>query len=180
MLAPKGHIIVKVDNSQKDMAKIGVNILKTGKDYNENFRERNPVIAEVVDGLGELAKGSFIVCNYNYFDLESPLQLTDELYAIPVDEEIFAIVMEDGTLKPVQGNVLVERATMDTPLLIPDELKRPHNSRGIVITNTHQYKKGQFIFWLPFSDYEICYTWNGEERRAIKIHSSEIVGYLKN
>lgn len=180
MLAPQGHIIVKVDHNQKDVAKICGNVLKTGKDYNENFRERNPVIAEVVDGFGEITKGSFIVCNYNYFDLDSPLQLTDDLYAIPVNEEIFAIVKENGTLKPIQGNVLVERVTKDTPLLIPEELKQPHNSRGIILTNTKGYTKGQFIFWLPMADYEICYYWNGEEKTAIKIHESEIVGYIKN
>lgn len=177
MIAYQNHILVKVNLSQREEIRIGNNVLKTAANYNENFRERSPVIAEVVDGLGELKTGSFIVCNYNYFHDESPLQLSDSIFSIPINEEIFAIVKEDGKLKPVQGNVLVERLTKESSLPLPEELKKPHTNRGII---SQGIRKGQFIFWLPFSDYEIVYNWNGEERRAIKIHESEIVGYLKN
>lgn len=179
MIAFQNHIIVKVNIFQKEEIRIGNNILKTGAAYNENFRERNPVIAEVINGLGELKTGSYIVCNYNYFEEESPLQLTDDTFSIPVNEEIFAIVKKDGTLKPVCGNILVERVTKESQLQLPEELKKPHNNQGIVVTNAEAYQKNQYIFWLPFSDYEIVYNWNDKEKRAIKIHKSEVVGYLK-
>ncbi len=179
MIPPQGHITVKVDLQQKDETTIGGSNIKTGRNYNENFRERNPVIAEVVDGLGEIKTGCFIVCNYNYFDTDSPLQITDNIFAIPVNEEIFAIVREDGTLKPVCGNILVERVTKETKIELPEELKKPHTNQGIVSVNSEGYFNGQYIFWLQMADYEIVYQWKGVEHRAIKVHKSEIVGYLK-
>lgn len=179
MLATNGNILVRVNLSQNEDAIIGGNKLKTGSRYNENFREKNPVVAEVLDGLGEIKTGSCIVCNYNYFDEDSPLQLSDDTYSIPVDEEIFAIINDDGTLKPVQGNVLVERISKDSPLPLPEELKKPHANQGVVMSNSEGYFKGQYIFWLPYADYVIQYTWNDEVRTGIKIHKSEITGYLK-
>jgi hypothetical protein len=176
LIPVKGNIIVSVNLSQKEEA----GFLKTGKNYNENFRERNPVIALVERGTEEIPTGSHIVCNYSHFDLESPLQISDNLFSIPVNEEIFAIVKEDGTLQPILGNVLVERITKETKIELPEELKKPHINRGILLTDTETIKAGQFVFWLPYSDYEICYNWYGEEKRAIKVLETEIVGYLKN
>ena len=180
MRAVNKSIIVRVDLSQKDEIAIGGNTFKTGKNYNENFRERNPVIAYVVTGAMEIPTGSYIVCNYNYFDIESPLQLTDNLFSIPVDEEIFAVLGSDGELIPICGNVLVERVTKETTIELPEELKQPHANQGIVSKDGNGYKRGQYVFWLPFSDYEIVYSWNEEEKRAIKVYHKEIVGVLKN
>lgn len=180
MKPPKGKIVVSVNPSQKDEAVIGGNILKTGKAYNENFRERNPVVAKVEVGNKEIPTGSFIVCNYNYFDLESPLNVMDNLYSIPVNEEIFAIVNQDGSLTPVCGNLLVSRVDKEYTLDMPPELKKPKINMGMVASNADYWKRGMVIFWLPYSDYEICYNWNGQDKRAIKIHESEITGYLKN
>ncbi len=179
MLAVKNHIIVKVWTSQKEEIVINGNLFKTGINYNENFREKNPVVAYVKDGIGEIKSGSWIVCNYNYFDWSSPYCMFDDIYTIPVNEEIFAIINEDGTLKPINGNILVERVTIESVLELPEELKKPHINRGIVASGFGNYKKGDFIFWLPYSDYEIVYNWNGIEKRALKIHHSEIVGRIK-
>lgn len=174
-----GHILVSVDLYQKKQAKVGNSVLLTGKGYNENFRERNPVIALVEQGCKEIPKGSYIVCNYNHFDLDSPHQLYDNLYSIPVDAEIFALVKDDGSLTPILGNVLVERITKETKIELPEELKKPYLDRGILLTSTETIKEGSFILWLTMADYEICYTWKGVERRALKIHETEITGYLK-
>lgn len=179
MKSINGSILVRVDSSQKQQAKMGDTLLKTGKNYNENFRERNPVVAYVEQGCKEIPTGCHIVCNYSHFDLESPLQLSDELYAIPIDSEIYAIVNSDGSLTPIMGNVLVKRITIETKIELPEELKKPYINRGILLTDTGIIPKGKFIYWLPYSDYEICYTWKGEEKRALKIHQSEITGYLK-
>lgn len=180
MIPPLKHIIVVVNRYQNDEVVIGGNTFKTGKNYNENFREKNPVIALVIEGYGEIKKGTYIVCNYNYFDSDSPLQLSEIVFSIPVNEEIFAIVNEDGTLKPINGNLLVERIVKDTLIELPDELKKKYINQGTVVKGIKKYFTGQHIFWLPYSDYAIHYTWNGEEKKAIKIHESEIVGYLKN
>lgn len=174
-----GSILVRVYLDQKQEANIGGNLLKTGKNYNDNFRERNPVVAYVEQGCKEIPTGVWVVCNYSYFDIESPLHLSDELYAIPVNEEIYAIVNEDGSLTPIMGNVLVERITKETKIELPEELKKPYLDRGILLTSTEIIPKDSFILWLKMADYEICYTWKGEERRALKIHQSEITGYFK-
>jgi hypothetical protein len=178
MVPIKNNIVVSVDVSQKEQSMIGGSMVMTGKNYNENFRERNPVIALVVHGTEEIKTGSWIVCNYNYFEWGSPLAVTDDVFSIPVNEEIFALVNEDGTLTPIRGNIIVERVTKESKIDIPEDLKKPHINRGIVSTRTSEWEAGKFIFWLKYSDYEIVYTWKGEERRAIKIHESEIVGYF--
>lgn len=175
----RGSILVRVYLDQKKESVIGNTSLKTGKTYNENFRERNPVVAYVEQGCDEIPTHSWIVCNYSHFDLESPLHLTDELYAIPIDSEIYAIINDDGSLVPVMGNVLVERITKDSVIELPEELKKPHMDRGLLLTQTENIRAGSFIFWLKMADYEICYTWRGGELRSLKIHQSEITGYLK-
>ncbi len=172
----KGNIIVSCDLLQKEEALIGNNLLKTGKNYNENFRERNPVVACVERGNKDFHEGTYIICNYNYFDLESPFEITKNLYSIPVNEEIYAIVDDDGNLIPVCGNVLVKRKEIENYIDLPEELKKNWVNQGIALTGTF---KDDLIFWLPYSDYEIVYQWNGEERRAIKIYEKEITGYLK-
>lgn len=174
---PKGNIIVSVNLNQKDEAIIGGgNVLKTGKAYNENFRERNPVVAKVEVGNKEIPKGSYIVCNYSYFDLESPLFMFDNLYSIPVNEEIYAMVNQDGSLTPVCGNVLVDSFIKQSILELPSELLKPCIDRGTALTGEY---KDHTIFWLKYSNYEIVYQWNLEEKRAIKIHNTEITGYIK-
>lgn len=176
MIPAKNSILVRVNLSQNEETKY----LKTGKGYNENFRERNPVIAKVEQGTEEIPTGSHIVCNYSHFDLESPLQMFDDVFSIPVDSEIFAIVNEDGTLRPINGNLLVERITKETKIELPEELKKPYTDRGLLLTSTKSIKKGSFIMWLKMADYQIVYMWQGEEKRALKIHESEIVGYIRN
>lgn len=179
MHAINGNILVSVDLSQNEEKVIGGNILKSGKNYNENFRERNPVIALVKEGTENIPTGSYIVCNYSHFDIESPLQLTDNLYSIPDDSEIYAIINTDGSLTPVNGNLLVKRLNIDVGINVPEELRKPYINRGILLTEWNGIYANSFIHWLPYSDYQICYVWNGEERRALKIHQSEITGYLK-
>lgn len=175
----KGNIIVSVDLFQKSAANQGGIDVSASKTYNENFRERNPVIAKVEKGNDEIPSGSYIVCNYSHFDLESPNYLYGDIYSICADEEIYAIVNQDGSLKPIMGNVFVERVTKDSVLPLPEELKKPHMDRGILLTETEVIPSGSFVFWLKMADYQICYTWKGVERTALKIHKSEITGYLK-
>ncbi len=181
MLAVKGNILVEVDLSQKDEIKIGDNKIITGKIYNHNFREKNPVLALVKEGLGDIKKGMWIVCNYNHFDYASPYLVYDNLFSIPVDEEIFAYVDEQGDLCPLCGNVIVERIEKKNIFDIPEDLVKNYYDRGVISQTTGRYKKGDFIFWLPMSDYEIVYTWNDIEKRVVKVYKDEIVGiYNKN
>lgn len=173
----KGNIVVSVNLLQKDVVDIGGNTLKTGKNYNENFRERNPVVALVEIGNKEIPEGSYIICNYSYFDLESPLFMYDNLYSIPVNEEIYAKIDGYGNLIPVCGNVLIERIMKGNKFEVPEELKKEHINKGIALTGEY---KDKLIFFLPYSNYEIVYHWNGQERRAIKVFEKEITGYINN
>jgi len=179
MLAKMGSVLVRVDLFQTDEAVINGNFIKTGKRYNDNFREKNPCIGYIEDGYGELPTGSWAIFNYNHFDYSSPYRLSENLFSVPLDEEVLAIIDKDGDLIPVCGNVLCERIGIETLIDVPDDFKKNYDDRGIVVKGTSGYKKGQFVIWMPMSDYEICYMWNGEERRKIKVHLSEIVGILK-
>lgn len=177
-MTPKlNNIIVSVNPNQKDEVNIGQNTLKTGKNYNENFREKNPVIAYVIGGSKEIPSGSYIVCNYSYFDEQSPFEIEPGYYSIPINEEIFAIVNEDGSLNPVCGNVLVIGMNKDSLINLPEELVKEQVNQGFAVSGTYN---GKHIFFLPYSNYEIVYQWNGDERRVIKVHETEITGYLKN
>lgn len=182
----KNHILVSVNIYQKEEVNIGGNILKTGKAYNENFRERNPVVAFVEKGNKEIPTNSYIICNYNHFHEDSPYHISDnlvntkeayELYSIPVNEEIFAKVNAEGNLVPVCGNVLIDRIMKENYIDLPDDLKKEKINTAIALTGQFE---GKMIFFLPYSNYTICYNWNGEDRQAIKVFEKEITGYLKN
>jgi hypothetical protein len=178
MLVKQNHIVVRVDLEQKKKFKIGDAEIFTGRGYNENFRERNPVVAEIVDGFGDLQPGKLIICHYNHFDDTSLYQLYDNLFAIPNDEMILAIIQEDGSLSSVNDNIICERIDRFTAFPLPPELKKQYHDRGIVSHTGYGFEKGDLVFFYPFSDYEICFTWNNLERRYVKVEKSEIVGVL--
>lgn len=176
-----GFIIVSVDLQQKDRAMIGGNSICTAYRYSQNHRDRAPVVAQIVEGTEELPAGKWIVCNYGYFDWGSQYHLYDTFFSIPIDQELFAFVEEDGELTPICGNLLVERITKETIIDIPDDLKKEYWDRGLIkITSRGTFHKaGDFILWLFAADYGIRYTWNGVEKEQIKIHESEIIGFYK-
>lgn len=180
MIAAQNSIIVYISPDQKEKYLLGESIIKAGKKYSINYRERTPVVAQIVEGLGELKTGKSIVTSYTHFGEDSPYLLYDNTYSIPVDELILAFIEDDGSLNPVCGNLIVDRVPIKTTFLLPDELQKFHNDRGIVVKGNGVFKKGDFLLFLRFSDYEIVYTWKDEERRAIKIYKDEIVGILKN
>lgn len=180
MIAIQNSIVVKVDANQKNKYLLRETLIKSGKQYSENYRERTPVVAEIIDGVGELKTGRFIVTAYTCFDEDSQYLLFDNTYSIPVDEQIFALIEEDGSLTPVNGNLIVERQQIKTKFILPEELRKNHIDRGTVLKGCDGFNTGDFIFWLRFSDYGILYTWNNIERSAIKIYKDEIVGILKN
>lgn len=180
MIAVQNSIIVYIAPDQKEKYLLGESIIKAGKRYSINYRERTPVVAQIIEGLGELKTGKSIITSYTHFGEDSPYLLYDNTYSIPVDELILAFIEDDGSLNPVCGNLIVDRVPIKTTFLLPDELQKFHNDRGVVVNGNGIFKKGDYLLFLKFSDYEIVYTWNNEERRAIKIYKDEIVGILKN
>lgn len=179
MNATKGNIIVRVDPNEKRQALIGGVEILTARRYNHNFREKNPVVSFVEHGTEMVPRGTFLICNYNHFEDESPYYLYNGLYSIPLDEEVFARIKEDGSLIPICGNVLVERVLQQSIIELPPELKKEYFDRGIVSQDVAGYDKGDFVFWLKMADYEMVYMWKGVEKRAIKVHENEIIGYFK-
>lgn len=172
-----GYIIVKVDLAQKDKIRIGENTIHTGYRYSQNHREKNPVVAQIIEGTEELPAGKWLVCNFCYFDWSSQYYMYDDLFSIPIDQELFAFIEDDGELIPICGNLLVERITKKTIIDIPDDLKKEYWDRGIIKKGYGEWQNGQFILWLFAADYGIRYTWNGVEKERIKIHESEIIGF---
>jgi hypothetical protein len=179
MLAAKGNIIVRVDKKQNAYVDTGGQTLLTQKRYNENFRERNPCVAEIIDGLGDLRTGLFIVCNYSHFSDSSPYLLYDDLYSIPVNSSIIGKIDEKGDLHPVCGNVFIKNLTKPTLIEIPKDFQKVKVNHGIVEAG-EGWIKGQEIFFYNYSNYEVVYTWKGVEHRCIKIESDEIVGFIRN
>ena len=184
MILPKNSILVRVDPDQKREAEIGGRLLLSGKEYSDNWREKCPVIAELMQDAemfqGEtVIRGTFLICSYTHFDEESYYFLRDDLYAIPINELIFATINEDGSLKAVNGNVFVEREYTERAIEIHEDYKRPLYNRGIIASDSGEFKKGQEIFWLEMADYEMIYTWKGVEMKAIKVEKSEIVGFIR-
>lgn len=180
MTSKKDYILVSVDYSQNGSIVINDTELLTARRYNENYRERTPVVATVLEDIGEFRKGMTIVCNYTHFDDDSQYKIADGLFSIPIDELIIAIVDENGNLQGVQTNIICTRVPRETLLDMPEELQKNEFNRGVISQNGSGFKKGDFVFWYPMSDYEIVYTWKGEEKRVVKVYKDEIVAVLQS
>ena len=179
MKALKNTLLVSINPNEKSEVFIGGSAMLSGKQYSDNFREKTPVVAKVLQNSTPFKEGQYIITNYTHFDIESPYLVEDNIYAIPNDELILAIIDDEGDLIPVNGNIICENVKIKTSLELPEDLIKEHDDRGNVIRGTSGYKKGDFIFWLPFSNYEIVYTWKGIEKRAIKVYKDEVVGIYK-
>lgn len=171
-----GTILVSVNLSQTEKASIGGVEIFTAKRYSDNWREKSPVICRVVRGSGEIIKGDYLVCSYTVFYDGSPYALSESLFAIPLNESIFARVSSGGTLTPMFGNILCERVGKEYQLAMPDDYKKNEIDRVVVAFDSGEYKKGDLVFTLKYSDYEIVFMWEGEEKRYIKVEEAEIVG----
>lgn len=179
MILQNNHILVRVDPEQKVEMKVGEIRLMTAQRYNENHRERSPVMAEVLEGNDKIPTGSWLICSYTHFDKESYYYIWDDLYSIPVDEMIFAIIAEDGSLDPVMDNIFVDRKWPTFVLEVPRYYVKPLFNQGYVAKTGCGFEKGQEILWLDMADHEIIYYWKGEYRTAIKVEKAEIVGFVK-
>jgi hypothetical protein len=178
MKGTANHIVVRCDKKQNASVIVGGKELLTQKRYNDNFRERNPCVGEIIDGIGDLRTGLFIVCNYSHFSDSSPYLLYDDLYSIPVNSSIIGKVGEDGSLSPVCGNVFIKNITKPSLVEIPKDFQKVKVNHGIVEAG-EGWVKGQEIFFYNYSNYEVVYTWKGVEHRCIKIENEEIVGFIK-
>lgn len=175
MLIANHHIIVKVNLGQKDTMMIGNVKCVTAKKYETNYRERSPVIAEVAIGNDILKGGTFILTHHNHFGDNSPYHLQDDLYSIPANHTIFAVLHPSGELSPVYGNVLASKVEIETLIPIPAEFREFHKDRGLILDGGWtDFKPGDLVFTRPSAIYEIVYHWGDIENRVCKINSEMI------
>lgn len=173
-------IIVYCDPDQKETIKVGGKDFRCALKFGVNYREKSQVVATVIQGNAEVSEGVVLICHHNLFYGESPWALGDNLFSIPVNENLFALIDSEGNPHCIGGNVLAERVL---PVLkgfsIPESYKKAHNDRVVLLEDIYGLKKGQQVFTKQFANYEVVYHWNGKERRVIKIKYSDIVAVLK-
>lgn len=162
---------------QKDTMMVGGIMLSTALKFEKNYREKSPVIAEVVRGNYYIHDGDIIVCHHNHFYPPSPYFVQDDLYSIPFNKTILGRVDSVGNISAVCGNVFGERVPIEVNLDLPPEFQKKHINR-LVITDRGwtDYKEGELVFCRPNAPYDIVYNWNGEERRVTKLDSEQICG----
>lgn len=181
MIHPANHkIIVSVDMRQKDTMKIGDIEVKTGLKFETNYREKSPVIAKVEQGNEVVRRGNILICHHNHFYPPSPYFLEGNLYSIPANHTIFAILQEDGELKAVYGNILGTRVDIETFLPLPENQRKKHHDRLIVTDGgSTRFRPGQLVFSRPHAPYDIVYNFGGTVKRVTKLNSEMVVGVVK-
>jgi hypothetical protein len=177
MKPANGKILVRLNMAQKDTLVIGPMVLKIANKYQTNYREKSPVVAEIVEGNKEIRPGQVAIFHHNHFYPPSPYFLHSDLYSVPFNKTLFAIVYQDGNLRPMCGNILCNRVDIETVIELPPEQRKKHIDR-VIVTNPGNtpYKEGQLLFMRPNSYYEIVYNLNGVECRVHKIHADSVVG----
>jgi hypothetical protein len=174
-VAVNNRIIVRVDMEQKESVMIAGLRLMMMTRYGTNYREKSPVIAQVVDAHERLHEGDFLLCHHNHFYGDSPFRLGDDLFSIPANHTIFAVVHPSGILEPVFGNVLAEKMTIPSLLPMPAELQTFYKDRGLILDGGGtRFEPGDIVFTRPDAIYEIVYNWGGVENRICKINSAMI------
>lgn len=172
-------ILVRVNMRQKDSMTVGGITVKLATQFDTNYRERSPVVCEVVKGNGFVIAGDILLCHHNTFYTPSPFYLHDDLFSIPFTKIVFAKVGVDGNLAPLCGNIICERMIIETFLPLPPEQQKPYIDRALVKDGSGTpYKAGQLIFHRPHASYEIVYIWQGIEKRVVKVPEEQVCGVL--
>lgn len=179
MMALSNRVLVQVNMEQKDYADFAGTKLFLANTYNPNHREKNPVVALVVRGENEIKDGEFIIVHHNHFSDPSPFEIGGGIYSIPYNDTIFAIIDKDGNPQSVCGNIIAERIEEDEIIGIANPKRRHFHDRVRVISDGFSHKVGDEVFTLPFSDYEVVYNWNGQEKRFIRVFNQNIVAIVK-
>lgn len=180
MISVNDRVVVRVNMRQKNEMMIGDIKVRTALKYENNGREKSPVIAEVISGNRWLKKGEMLLCHHNHFYPPSPYFLQDDQYSIPTNHTIFAILNPDGTAKPVYWNVLVEKIPIETPFPLPPELRKYHANRGRIIDGGWtKYKVGDLVLSRPSACYDIVYIFGDIETRITKINSEMVCAVVK-
>ena|ERR1700744_833389 len=174
------RIIVKVNMAQKNEMLVGGIKVRTALKYENNHREKSPVIAEVIEGNRWIKTGVTIFCHHNHFYPPSPYFLQDDLFSIPANHTIFAILNDEGGLDPVYWNVIAEKIPTESTLPLPPEYRKFHTDRGKILKpGWTKYAVGDLVFTRPSAPYDIVYILGDVEKRITKINSEMICAVVK-
>lgn len=173
------RIIVSVDGTQKNLIKIGGIELVTALLFENNYRERSPVIGVIVQGNDILKEGDVAIFHHNSFYQPSPYWIGDDLFSVPFNKTIFGILNENGEINPICGNIICERVPIEYAIPIPIEERKTYTDRVKVVNpGSTPYAPGQLLFHRFSAGYDIVYNWKGEERRRTKVSEDMVVGYI--
>mgnify|MGYP000149002535 FL=1 len=181
MKAANDKILVKVDLKQKNKMLIGDVLFSTALKYDTNYREKSPVMAEVVQGNKFISKGDILLCHHNMFYLPSPHHIQDDIFSIKFNNRtVFAKVLKNGRLSAICGNVLGERVIIPSNFDVPPEFKKSYTDRlKITDKGWTTFKNGTTVLCRPNAPYDIVYNFNNKEIRVTKLDSEQILGYIK-
>lgn len=180
MIPVNNKVVVRVDMAQKNVMTIGGVKVLTAMKFEKNYREKSPVIAEVVEGNKFLKSGQFLLCHHNHFYHPSPYHLQDDLYSIPANHTIFAVLHADGELFPVYGNVLACKVEVETVIPVSPEYRTFHKDRGLILNGGWtKFRPGDLVFTRPSAIYEIVYIFGEVEKRVCKINSEMICAVVE-
>lgn len=172
-----GKILVRTNMAQKNTLVLGRVTMKIANLYQTNHREKEPVLAEIVQGNKILRPGRVAIFHHNTFYTPSPFYLYDDLFSVPYNKTIFGILYSDGNIRPLCGNILCDRVGVESQIPLPSEQQEKYIDR-VIVTNPGdtRYKVGQLLFTRPYAYYEIVYNIDGKEFRVHKIHEEMVVG----
>lgn len=180
MISVNDRIIVRVNMAQKNYMLINGVVFQTAMKWEVNYREKSPVVAQVVSGNNILREGDILLTHHNHYHGNSPYFLMDDLFSVPFNRQLFAKLKTDGSIEPICDNVLGERIDIETDLPIPVEERKKHKDRiRVLYGGTTKFRKDDLIFTRASAPYDICYFVNQIERKITKVSDDMIVGYIK-
>lgn len=185
-------IILRFDLSQKETLQYGTLKLYIPNrgGLSENARESWATLAICVHGgKTDLKEGDLVVLVHTILDNPACwIERKDDIITltIPADgsETIYGKVGEKGEIIPMFGHLVCKRideSNLSEIIITPDAYKKVEPNKGIVVaaSTNSQYHEGQTVLYHQYSDYELCYNINGEERKAIMVKSEDVVGYYE-
>ena len=189
-MTPIGNkIILEFDTDQKETIIYGSLKLYVPNrgGLNENARIGWATCARVVHpGISPFKENDIAVFSHTILDNPACWIQRDKniiTLTLPADgsETIYGKLGTRGEVIPMFKNVVVRRideSTQSEIIITPDAYKKVEPFKAIVLASAtdSKYHEGQIVLYYKYSDYELCYNINGEDRTAIMVKSSDIVG----